>query len=79
MWLLCLSDRRPGLLRLMGMARRGEVTDLAITYRERLTRFGFGYLQELFSSYGVRIHVVDDQEVEAATLNTAQYAPIIET
>ncbi len=57
-----LSDRRPGLLRLMGMARRGEVTDLAITYRDRLTRFGFGYLQEFFSGYGVRIHVVDGQE-----------------
>ena len=46
----------------MGMARRGEVTDLAITYRDRLTRFGFGYLQEFFSGYGVRIHVVDGQE-----------------
>ena len=57
-----LSDRRPGLLWLMGMARRGEVTDLAITYRDRLTRFGFGYLQEFVSGYGVRIHVVDGQE-----------------
>lgn len=37
-----LSDRRGGLLRLMGVAREGRITDLAITYRERLTRFGFG-------------------------------------
>lgn len=57
-----LSDRRPGLLRLMEMARRGEVTDVAITYRDRLTRFGFGYLERYFSSYGVRIHVVDGED-----------------
>ena len=57
-----LSDSRPGLLRRMGMARRGEVTDMAITYRDRLTGFGFGYLEGFFSDYGVTIHVVDGQE-----------------
>ena len=50
-----LSERRPGLLRLMEMARWGEVRDRAVTYRDRLTRFGYGYLQEFFSGYGVRI------------------------
>ena len=57
-----LSDRRPGLLRLMAMARQGQVTDIAITSKDRLTRFCFGYLEEFFSSYGVTIHVVDGQE-----------------
>jgi excisionase family DNA binding protein len=57
-----LSDKRPGLLRLMEMARRGEVTDIAITYKDRLTRFGFGYLERYFSSYGVKIHVVDGED-----------------
>ena len=57
-----LSDKRPGLLRLMEMARRGEVTDIAVTYKDRLTRFGFGYLEQFFSGYGVKIHVVDGQE-----------------
>ena len=32
------------------------------TYPDRLTRFGFGYLEEFFRGYGVRIHVVDGQE-----------------
>jgi putative resolvase len=54
-----LSDGRPGLLRLMSLAREGRVTDLAITYQDRLTRFGFGYLEQFFAGYGVRIHVVD--------------------
>ncbi len=57
-----LSDRRPGLLRLMSLAREGRITDLAITYRDRLTRFGFGYLEQFFTGYGVHIHVVDGRE-----------------
>lgn len=57
-----LSDRRGGLLRLMTLAREGRVTDLAITYKDRLTRFGFGYLEQFFTGYGVRIHVVDGGE-----------------
>ena len=57
-----LSDRRTGLLRLMGLAREDRVTDLAITYKDRLTRFGFGYLEQFFTGYGVRIHIVDGQE-----------------
>lgn len=57
-----LSDRRKGLLRLMDMARRGEITDIAVTSKDRLTRFGFGYLAQYFTSHDVRFHVVDGQE-----------------
>jgi putative resolvase len=47
-----LSDRRAGLLRLMSLARQGRITDLAITYKDRLTRFGFGYLERFFTGCG---------------------------
>lgn len=57
-----LSDRRKGLLRLMEMARQGEISDVAVTYKDRLTRFGFVYLAQYFASHGVRLHVVDGQE-----------------
>jgi putative resolvase len=57
-----LSDKRKGLARLMALAREGDITDLAVTYKDRLTRFGFGYLEQFFAGYGVRIHVVDGQE-----------------
>ncbi len=57
-----LSDRRRGLLRLMELARMGEITDLAVTYRDWLTRFGFGYLARYFTGHGVRLHVVDGRE-----------------
>ena len=56
-----LNDRRKGLLRLMQMACKGEITDLAISYKDRLTRFGFNYLKTYFESYGVKIHVVNGE------------------
>jgi putative resolvase len=43
-----LSDRRTGMQRL--------------TYKDRLARFGFGYLERFFTGYGVRLHVVDGGE-----------------
>ena len=57
-----LSDRRQGLIRLMEMARQGKITDIAVTYKDRLTRFGFGYLESFFSGYDVTIHVVDGED-----------------
>lgn len=57
-----LSDKRKGLLRLMELAAQGAVTDVVITYKDRLTRFGFGYLRRYFESHGATIHFVDGVE-----------------
>ncbi|MGQ9825939.1 MAG: IS607 family transposase, partial [Desulfotomaculales bacterium] len=57
-----LNDRRKGLLRLMQMAREGKITDLAVSYKDRLTRFGFNYLKTYFESYGVKIHIINGGE-----------------
>ena len=35
---------------------------MIITYRDRLTRFGFRYLEQYFSSHGVEIEVIFDDE-----------------
>jgi len=56
-----LNDRRKGLLQLMQKAHKGEITDLAISYKDRLTRFGFNYLKTYFESYGVKIHVINGE------------------
>lgn len=57
-----LSDKRRGLLRLMELAAQGKITDVVITYKDRLTRFGFGYLRQYFESHGVKLHLVDGVE-----------------
>ena len=40
----------------------GKVDVVVVSYKDRLTRFGFKYLEEFFSSHGVRIEVVFGEE-----------------
>ena len=57
-----LNDKRKELHKLMKLAKEKEMTDVAIRYKDRLTRFGYGYLEEYFNSHGVTIHVLDKEE-----------------
>jgi predicted site-specific integrase-resolvase len=34
---------------------KGKVSEVIITYKDRLTRFGFEYLGDYFSQFGVKI------------------------
>ena len=56
-----LNDQRKGLLKIMDLAKEGKVSDIAIRYRDRLTRFGFEYLKNYFESHHVNLHILDDQ------------------
>ncbi len=38
-------------------AKRHEFDVLLVAYRDKLTRFGFKYLEELFKAYGVKVVV----------------------
>ena len=40
------------------MAKKHEFDILLVAYKDRLTRFGFKYLEELFKAYGVKVMVV---------------------
>ena len=55
-----LNENRPGLHRLIRDIRKGEIEVVAITAKDRLTRFGYRYLEELFAEHGCQILVVDD-------------------
>ena len=57
-----LNDRRKGLLKLMELAKTNGITDIAITYKDRLTRFGFNYLKEYFESHGVTIYMINNEK-----------------
>lgn len=56
-----LNGRRRGLLRLL---RRPDIGVLIVEHRERLTRFGFEYIEAALSAGQRRIGVVEDQEME---------------
>lgn len=48
------------------MVERKEVGVVIVAFKDRLTGFGFDYLERYFASHGVGIEVVDDEEPEDA-------------
>ena len=46
-----------------------QVDIVVITYRDRLTRFGFEYLEYFFSQYGVKIEVVYGEESKLSLIH----------
>lgn len=57
-----LNENRRGLKQLFKLVEGGEVGKVVITYKDRLTRFGFEYLEQYFNSHGVEIEVIFDDE-----------------
>lgn len=52
-----LNEKRPGLISLLDNAKKGKFNTLVITQKDRLTRFGFSYLERLLDAYGVQVIV----------------------
>jgi len=50
-----LSAKRAGLARLCKEVEQGHVGTVVLTFKDRLTRFGFEYLRRYFASHGTRI------------------------
>ncbi|MFP3227772.1 MAG: IS607 family transposase [Caldisphaera sp.] len=62
-----LNTQRKGLLKLFKLVEGKNIDVVLITYKDRFTRFGFEYLEEFFSTIGVRIEVVLGEEPKEAT------------
>lgn len=56
-----LNDKRKGLQRLFKLARENKITDIYITNPDRLTRFGYSYLIELFNQNNVTLHYLSEE------------------
>ena len=50
-----LNRKRKGLKRLFELVKNREIEKVLITYKDRLTRFGYELMEEFFKSYGVDI------------------------
>jgi len=53
-----LKADRKGLLKLLDYVINRQIDVVVVTYRDRLTRFGFEYLEYLFRQYGVRVEAI---------------------
>jgi putative resolvase len=59
-----VSTTRKQLQRLLHLVVKDEVAEIAITYPDRLTRFGQDYLNVLFESFGVTLTVLEPDETK---------------
>jgi len=57
-----LKEDRKGLRKLIDLARRKQIDVIVVAFKDRLTRFGFSYLEELFKAYGVKVIPVFNEE-----------------
>lgn len=57
-----LNENRKGLNQLIRDAKKKHFTTIAITDKDRITRFGYRYLEELFNAYDIKIVMLDDNE-----------------
>lgn len=57
-----LNENRKSLNKLFDMVDKREVGVVIVAFKDRLTRFGFKYLERYFASHGVRIKVVNGEE-----------------
>jgi len=59
-----LNENRKGLAKLFELVAQRQIEAVFVTYRDRLTRFGFKYLEAFFSSYGCRIETINAEELK---------------
>jgi putative resolvase len=61
-----LNEDRRGLNSLLDDVQDAEYGRVLVTYEDRLTRFGFSYLERYFDCYGVTITVIEDETDKSA-------------
>jgi predicted site-specific integrase-resolvase len=49
-------------MKLFDMVKNKKIDVVVVEFKDRLTRFGFDYLQRYFGSHSVRIEVVEETE-----------------
>ena len=61
-----LNEDRRGLDSLLDDVQEADYGRVLLTYEDRLTRFGFSYLERYFDCYGVTITVIEDETDKSA-------------
>lgn len=56
-----LNENRKGLHQLLELAKQHQITDIAITTQDRLTRFGYTYLEKYLEDNDITIHCLEGQ------------------
>ncbi|MEM1512185.1 MAG: recombinase family protein [Candidatus Jordarchaeales archaeon] len=60
-----LNENRKSLNKIFDMVEKGEVGAVIVAFKDRLTRFGFKYLERYFAPHNVKIEVVNEEPKNA--------------
>ena len=56
------DENREGLQELIKQVQHGNISTVYITHKDRLTRFGYSYLESMFNYHGAEIVVLPTEE-----------------
>lgn len=59
-----LNPKRPNFTKMLKLIDQREVAVVIIAYRDRLTRFGFEYLEAYFHSHNTKIMVLNQEAIQ---------------
>ena len=54
-----MNEKRPRLISLMNEIAQNKISKVVISHKDRLTRFGFGYLETIFKMYNTEIETIN--------------------
>lgn len=54
-----MNENRNGLNQIISLVVQSKVDKIYVSYKDRLTRFGFGYFEHLFQLFGTTIVVIN--------------------
>ena len=54
-----MNEKRPGLISLMNEIVQNKISKVVISHKDRLTRFGFGYLETISKMYNTEIEIIN--------------------
>ena len=57
-----LNEKRRGLQALLRDVKKGDISTICITSQDRLTRFGYSYLEDLCSIFNTKIEVLNTND-----------------
>lgn len=59
-----MNESRAGFTKLVKECLEGKIDTIFVTYKDRLTRFGFGYIESILSSLGTKIVIINATKEE---------------
>ena len=62
-----MNDERKQLTEMLELVFKRKVKRVYITYKDRLTRFGFNYFKKIFSFFNTEIFILDEMEETSKT------------